>query len=73
VPHHGDPTSLSQVLMNLCVNAVDAMPEVGELSLLTRNEDSGMVALEVADTGCGMAHKVQEKALDTFFTTKDRG
>jgi len=70
---HGDPASLSHVLMNLCVNAVDAMPTGGTLSLRTRNLGPDSVWLEVADTGCGMPPEVLEKALDPFFTTKGQG
>ena len=68
----GDPAALSHALMNLCVNAVDAMPEGGDLILRTRN-DGVSVVLEVADTGCGMPMDVQERALDPFFTTKPHG
>ncbi len=70
---HGDPASLSHVLMNLCVNAVDAMPRGGSLFLRTRNEGTDMVCLEVADTGLGMTPEVLEKAMDPFFTTKEQG
>ncbi|MFZ1377093.1 MAG: PAS domain S-box protein [Geothrix sp.] len=72
-PIHGDPSSLSHVLMNLCVNAMDAMPEGGTLRVATRNLDPDLVSLEVADTGCGMPPDVLEKALDPFFTTKVQG
>ena len=68
----GDPASLSHALMNLCVNAVDAMPEAGTLLLRTRREGVKAV-LEVADTGLGMPREVLEKALDPFFTTKPQG
>ena len=68
----GDPASLSHALMNLCVNAVDAMPEAGTLLLRTRREGAKAV-LEVADTGLGMPREVLEKALDPFFTTKPQG
>ncbi len=70
---HGDPAALSHVLMNVCVNALDAMPEGGSLSIRTRNEEGDRVSLEVVDTGCGMAQDVLEKALDPFFTTKGQG
>ncbi len=68
----GDPASLSHALMNLCVNAVDAMPDAGTLLLRTRREGAKAV-LEVADTGLGMPPEVLEKALDPFFTTKPQG
>jgi len=73
LPVLGDPAALSHALMNLCVNAVDAMPAGGTLTLRTCNQGSSQVLLEVTDTGCGMAKEVLEKALDPFFTTKPVG
>jgi len=72
-PVLGDPSALCHALMNLCVNAVDAMPGGGTLTLRTWNEDDGSVVLEVADTGSGMPQEVLDKALDPFFTTKPQG
>ena len=72
-PIKGDPSALTHALMNLCVNAVDAMPEGGNLTLRTRNEDPSWVRLEVLDTGIGMPESVMQKALDPFFTTKPQG
>jgi PAS domain S-box-containing protein len=69
----GDPSSLSHALLNLCVNAVDAMPAGGTLILQTRTEDSSTVTLAVQDSGEGMAPEVLERALDPFFTTKAPG
>lgn len=69
----GDPAALSHGLMNLCVNAVDAMPDGGTLILRTRNEGDGTVLLEVADSGNGMPRAVLAKALDPFYTTKPKG
>ncbi|MBI4914203.1 MAG: response regulator [Acidobacteria bacterium] len=69
----GDPGALSHALMNLCVNAVDAMPEGGTLLLRTRNQGADGVLLEVEDSGMGMTPEVQERALDPFFTTKPQG
>ncbi|HEX9081104.1 MAG TPA: ATP-binding protein, partial [Holophagaceae bacterium] len=69
----GDPAALGHAFMNLCVNAVDAMPEGGLLTVKTWNEATGCVRLEVADTGCGMPPEVLGKALDPFFTTKPQG
>jgi PAS domain S-box-containing protein len=72
-PMRGDPSALTHLLMNLCVNAVDAMPENGILTLRTRNLDGGWVEVQVEDTGSGMSKEVLDKALDPFFTTKDQG
>jgi PAS domain S-box-containing protein len=72
-PVLGDTSALSHVIMNLCVNAVDAMEGGGTLRLATRNEAHDSVLLEVADTGCGMSKEVLDRALDPFFTTKAQG
>lgn len=69
----GDASSLANALLNLCVNAGDAMPENGTLSLRTRNLADGWVELQVEDTGSGMTEAVLAKALDPFFTTKPQG
>jgi len=71
----GDATALTHAVMNLCVNAVDAMPEHGHLTLRTRNVDNHWIEVRVEDSGYGMSKEVQEKALDPFFTTKpvDKG
>jgi PAS domain S-box-containing protein len=68
----GDADALSLMLMNLCVNAVDAMAEGGRLTLSTRLHD-GQVVVTVADTGAGMAPETLERALEPFFTTKPQG
>jgi len=72
-PIRGDAGALTHVFMNLCVNAVDAMPEDGTLTLHTRNVDHDWIELVVEDTGTGMSKEVLEKALDPFFTTKEVG
>jgi PAS domain S-box-containing protein len=72
-PIQGDASALTHAFMNLCVNAVDAMPENGTLTLHTRNVDNGWIEVEVEDNGTGMPKEVLEKALDPFFTTKEIG
>jgi CheY-like chemotaxis protein len=72
-PIRGDFNALSSAVMNLCVNAVDAMPGDGTLSLRTRNMGDHWVEVVVEDNGSGMPEEVQAKALDPFFTTKDVG
>jgi len=69
----GDAGSLSNALMNLCVNAVDAMPDGGHLRLATRLLPSTEVQLAIADSGTGMAPDILKQAMDPFFTTKPRG
>lgn len=69
----GDLDALSLLLMNLCVNAVDAMPEGGRLTLSTRSLLDGRVLLAVTDTGIGMTPETLEHATDPFFTTKPHG
>jgi two-component system, cell cycle sensor histidine kinase and response regulator CckA len=63
---------LVQIIMNLAVNARDAMPLGGQLRIATRNAD-GNVLLEIADTGCGMPAAVIARAFEPFFTTKGIG
>ncbi len=69
----GEGGTLSSALMNLCVNAVDAMPGGGTLTLRTRRAPSGRVEVRVEDTGEGMTEAVQARALEPFFTTKPIG
>ncbi|HVS02395.1 MAG TPA: ATP-binding protein [Thermoanaerobaculia bacterium] len=84
---HADRTQLEQVVLNLAVNAGDAMPHGGRLRLSTRRRrlDDGAVAtqlslepgvygiLEVADTGVGMDEATQARMFEPFFTTKEPG
>jgi PAS domain S-box-containing protein len=72
-PIRGDSSALAHAFMNLCVNAVDAMPDNGTLILRTRNVDSDWIEVQVEDTGSGMTKEVLEKALEPFFTTKEVG
>jgi signal transduction histidine kinase/ActR/RegA family two-component response regulator len=69
---HVDPTQLETALLNLAVNARDAMPEGGRLLISTRR-DGAFVAIEVADTGVGMSPEVRERVFEPFFTTKEVG
>jgi CheY-like chemotaxis protein len=92
IPHdlwtvEGDPTQLHQVLLNLCVNARDAMPQGGTLILSAGNlvidahyaalnseaRPGPYVFLEIEDSGTGIPAEVIEKIFDPFFTTKELG
>lgn len=72
LPIMGDPTSLSQALMNLCTNARDAMPDGGKLIIKGKLEGSRIV-VTVSDTGQGLDREAVEKCFDPFFTTKPIG
>jgi two-component system cell cycle sensor histidine kinase/response regulator CckA len=72
VPVLIDPRQLEQVLVNLAVNARDAMPEGGTLSIAVGGTDGG-VRITVADDGVGMPPEVRERAFEPFFTTKEAG
>jgi len=84
-PVLADPIQIQQVLMNLCLNARDAMPEGGTIRIETTNEgipatahadgpmQEGYVRLRVSDTGIGMSEDVRAKVFEPFFTTKDVG
>ena len=86
-PVLGNPTELTQILMNLCINARDAMPEGGTLtiqaeSILIKGNTAPLhpdaspgsyVLFEVSDTGNGMSSEVLDRIFDPFFTTKEIG
>ena len=88
-PHkiEGDSTQLHQVLMNLCVNARDAMPQGGTLTLglettvlpphsgegVGRDKGGPHIVLLVSDTGQGIPPEIRDKIFDPFFTTKGPG
>jgi signal transduction histidine kinase len=71
-PVEADASQLGQVLLNLAVNARDAMAGRGTLTITTRN-DGDDVVLEVADDGAGMDHDTRTRLFEPFFTTKDVG
>lgn len=86
-PLLGDPTQIHQAIMNLCVNARDAMPNGGTLTISLQNKDfttlppdidpstppGSYVVIEISDTGSGIPLPVQERIFDPFFTTKETG
>jgi len=65
----GDPAELREAMTNLILNAVDAMPTGGTLTLTTRVENN-LVLVTVADTGVGIPEAIRGKIFDPFFTTK---
>jgi two-component system sensor kinase len=83
----GDPTQLYQMVMNLCVNARDAMPKGGSLTIVAANtvlaeadcvglpeaQPGPYVRLTITDTGMGIPLEIQQKIFDPFFTTKEYG
>ena len=71
-PVEADPGQIEQVIMNLVVNARDAMPQGGLLTLETRNQGPS-VAFSVKDTGEGMAPEVLRRIFEPFYTTKGIG
>jgi signal transduction histidine kinase len=75
-PIRVDPTQFEQVVMNLAVNARDAMPEGGRLLIETANDERegrSVVRLSVRDSGSGMSAEVQARIFEPFFTTKPLG
>jgi PAS domain S-box-containing protein len=83
----GDPTQLQQILLNLCVNARDAMPNGGNLNIIVENtlldeqyaamhiqaKVGRYVCISVMDSGVGIPHEIIDKIFEPFFTTKEVG
>jgi signal transduction histidine kinase len=68
-PAAGDAAELREALVNILFNAMDAMPEGGNITMASRQEDSSVV-LSVSDTGTGIPEEVRRKVFDPFFSTK---
>ncbi len=68
----GNFNQLQQVLINIIVNALQAMPQGGRLQIKLYQED-GQAVIEISDTGCGIPEELKEKIFDPFFTTKEKG
>lgn len=67
-----DPNQFKQVILNLTINAVQAMPDGGEIVLAAKQEKRN-VRIQVKDQGCGVSPDDLEKLFDPFFTTKENG
>jgi two-component system NtrC family sensor kinase len=73
-PDHADAGQVRQAVLNVVLNAADAMAEGGRLTLATRSApEAGAVDLTVTDTGVGIPAEDLPRILDPFFTTKERG
>ncbi|MDL1970522.1 MAG: ATP-binding protein [Candidatus Desulfofervidaceae bacterium] len=68
---HADPVQIKQVLLNLIKNAVEAMPEGGQLTIRTYKNNEGII--EISDTGKGIPKEILDKIFNPFFTTKKDG
>jgi two-component system cell cycle sensor histidine kinase/response regulator CckA len=69
----GDPSQLSNAVLNLAINGRDAMPDGGVLTIATESIADGFVDLTISDTGTGMSEEDQRRMFEPFFTTKEEG
>lgn len=72
----GDKNQLQQIIINLCGNAIDAMPLGGKIIIRTKQlgvGDNKQALLEISDTGSGVSREIQDKIFNPFFTTKEVG
>lgn len=67
------PDNICQILLNLCINSRDAMPDGGTLSIECAKAKNARAVLRVTDTGQGIPPAIKAKIFDPFFTTKDQG
>jgi CheY-like chemotaxis protein len=68
-----DPGQIEQIIVNLVVNARDALPAGGRVTLETRNAEDGWVELVVSDDGVGMDDETRAQIFEPFFTTREQG
>jgi signal transduction histidine kinase/ActR/RegA family two-component response regulator len=66
----GNPSELREVMTNIVFNAVDAMPDGGEVTITTSIQAEDWVEMRITDTGIGMTEEVKKRVFDPFFTTK---
>ena len=71
-PFEHDPEQITQVLLNLTINAIQAMPDGGEIAI-SAFRMGGYAVIEVSDQGCGISEEDMERIYDPFFTTKETG
>ncbi len=72
-PVYVDPDQVKEALVNLLINAREAMPEQGQITITSRKGQEGTVEVEVADTGCGIPKAHLGRIFEPFFTSKEYG
>lgn len=68
-----DPDQIKEALVNLLINAREAMLGGGDLTIRVRGEENGIIAIDIADTGCGISDPNISRIFEPFFTTKEYG